>query len=187
MLVVPATRAMKFVSACNRTAKEPSGLPQGIESAVRAMLSLGEAQQRDAAIGVLRARSVRRAAPALSVRPTGSQGAVLALSRESTRLGPALSSASGRTHGTSATRPSSLPATPRRDRDKSGPPLKLIGLRSPPPRWRDGPRGVLLLGDLDDALHAETRVVDAILGFHEAGLHIPARLGGDRLLLEAFV
>ena len=45
----------------------------------------------------------------------------------------------------------------------------------------------VLLDDLDDPLHAQARVVTPILGFHEARLHVPARLRGDRLLLEGFV
>ena len=42
-----------------------------------------------------------------------------------------------------------------------------------------------LLGDLDDPLHSQARVAAAVLGVHEARLHIPAGLGGDRLLLKA--
>jgi len=45
----------------------------------------------------------------------------------------------------------------------------------------------VLLDDLDDPLHAQARVVTSILGFHEARLHVPARLLSDRLLPERFV
>ena len=55
-----------------------------------------------------------------------------------------------------------------------------------PPAGADRRRGEAhLLGDLDQALHAQTGVLPVVLGVHEADLDIPAGSGSDRLLLKS--
>ena len=70
-------------------------------------------------------------------------------------------------------------------RRPGGPPRTLAGRAVTGCRASCGFCG--LFGDLDDALHAQSRVAAPILGFHEANLDVDAWLGCDRLLLESFV